>query len=96
MERKKMNKLLVLVLVVVVTMMVGSAHATDWNFYGSARVQTFIEKNDSGNSAGSFTEYEQYLQTNSRIGARVKVNEQLTGRFEYGASSGNANIRLLY
>jgi hypothetical protein len=94
MERKKMNKLLVLV--VVVTMMVGSAHATDWNFYGSARVQTFIEKNDSGNSAGSFTEYEQYLQTNSRIGARVKVNEQLTGRFEYGASSGNANIRLLY
>ena len=36
------------------------------------------------------------LQGNSRIGAAVKVSDALSGRFEYGASNGNANIRHLY
>ena len=35
------------------------------------------------------------LQSNSRIGAKVK-NGDVSGRFEYGTSGGNANIRHLY
>ncbi len=38
----------------------------------------------------------QDLQCNSRIGAKVSVNDELTGRFEYGTSGGNASLRLLY
>lgn len=46
----------------------------EWNFYGSARIQTFVEIDDHTGSVDSQTNYEQYLQSNSRIGAGVKVN----------------------
>ncbi len=83
------------------------AYAADWNFYGSARVNTFYTKFEkspfsSGRAAlglamGSDTKnYEQGLQGNARIGARVKVNDSLSGRFEYGALRGNVNLRILY
>ncbi len=89
-----MKKLMVIV--AALAMISGSAYAADWNFYGSARVTTFYTdidaagvNNDSGNIDAS-------LQGNARIGANVKVSDELSGRFEYGASGGNANIRLLY
>ena len=68
--------------------------AADWNFYGSARVRTFYD--DVDGTGASTTNLTHALQGNSRIGARVKVSDTLDGRFEYGASSGNANIRHLY
>ncbi|MEH0018871.1 MAG: hypothetical protein V6Z89_04420 [Desulfobacter sp.] len=72
----------------------GSAIAADWNFYGSARVSTFVtEADQSGTETDNFA---QELQGNARIGATVKVSDELAGGFEYGASSGNANIRKLY
>ena len=40
--------------------------------------------------------FEQDLNGNARIGARVKVSDTLSGRFEYGAKSGNANMRILW
>ncbi|MDD9302875.1 MAG: hypothetical protein HUK40_11285 [Desulfobacter sp.] len=72
----------------------GTAFAADWNFYGNARVQTFYEDVDTGSA--SSTNLSHSLQSNSRIGANVKVSDELVGRFEYGASGGNANIRHLY
>ena len=82
--------------------------AAEWDFYGSARVSTFYTKwdenmldtNNGGNpilGTGPDTEnYEQDLNGNARIGAKVKVSDSLTGQFEYGAKKGSANIRLLW
>jgi len=65
-----------------------SAAAADWNFYGSARIETFYQENGTD-------EFSMDQAGNSRIGATVKVSDELTGRFEYG-SGDNASIRLLY
>lgn len=79
-----------------VTIFATGASAADWNFYGSARVSTFITDTDNNGAVEDTTNYDQQLQSNARIGAKVKVNDSLAGRFEYGASGGNANIRHLY
>ncbi len=79
-------------------LLTGAASAADWNFYGSARISTFhtdFEK-DPFNSGADTENYEQNLNGNSRIGARVKVSDTLSGRFEYGALGGDANIRILW
>jgi len=89
-----MKKLLLIV--ALVAMFAGSAVAADWNFYGSARISTFWVNTDNTSTSTDTTNYEQALNGNSRIGAKVKVSDELTGRFEYGAASGSANIRLLY
>ncbi|MBA3009424.1 MAG: autotransporter outer membrane beta-barrel domain-containing protein [Proteobacteria bacterium] len=100
-----MKKLMVLaVLLVFIT---GSAYAADWNFYGSARVQTTYTNFKAspfspsaaalGLALGNETSnYEQKLYGNARIGANVKVSDELTGQFEYGAQSSTANIRILW
>lgn len=88
-------KRLLLVAVLAAGIALGSnAMASDWNFYGSARLQTFWTDVDDGSD--SETNFSESLQGNSRIGAKVKVSDELIGRFEYGASSGNANIRHLF
>lgn len=82
-------------------------YAAEWNFYGSARVNTTYTKMDndpfSSNAAilglgvGSDTKnFEQKLFGNARIGAKVKVSDELTGHFEYGALGGRANLRVLW
>ena len=92
-----MKKLLMIAAVLV--FFSGSAYAVDWNFYGSARVSTFYSKIDNnpyvvGNP--DTKNYEQDLNGNARIGAKVKVSDTLTGRFEYGAKGGSANLRILW
>ena len=84
-----------LLCVAILAMMAGSAYAADWNFYGSARVETFYTDTDNGDGT-STTNFNEELLGTSRIGAKVDVNDELKGRFEYGASDGEANIRLLY
>ncbi len=79
-----------------VTLFAMSASAADWNFYGSARVQTFVTDTDNKGGVQDTKNFSQTLQSNARIGARVKVSDELVGRFEYGASGGNANLRHLY
>jgi hypothetical protein len=86
----------IIVAVAALALMAGSAYAAEWNFYGSARVSTFWTDTDTDNGADDDTQFDEGLQSNSRIGAKVKVSDELTGRFEYGASGGDANIRLLY
>lgn len=83
--------------VAVFAVMAGSAYASEWNFYGSARVQTFWSDTDPIDGPDtSDTTYGESLQSNARIGAKVKVSDELSGRFEYGAKNGAANIRHLY
>lgn len=89
---KKMRKTLSMMVALTAVLYSGMALAADWNFYGSARVETFFTDSDKTDS----TNISESLQGNSRIGARVKVSDELTGRFEYGAKDGNANLRLLY
>jgi hypothetical protein len=94
----------IIVAVAALALMAGSAYAAEWNFYGSARVSTFwsdtdvdgVEEWDDVDDYLEDVQFNEQLQTNARIGAKVKVSDELTGRFEYGASGGTANIRLLY
>lgn len=70
------------------------AMAADWNFYGSARMATWYSTYDdavAGTDDVSNTQWDQ--QGNSRIGAKVKVNDQIGGRFEMSDGFGK---RLLY
>lgn len=92
MKGKKMKKKVSMIAALMVMLYGGMAFAADWNFYGSARVETFFTDSDLKDS----TNLSESLQGNARIGAKVKVNDELTGRFEYGSSDGYANIRLLY
>lgn len=85
-----MKKLMVLVAALaLVAASAMTAAAADWNFYGSARVATFYVDSDLADT----TNYAQNLQGNSRIGANVKVSDELTGRFEYGTG---VNTRILW
>ena len=94
-----MKKLFVLLgAVVLVVAFTAPSFAAEWSFYGSSRVSMFWTSRDPGDTLGpegddSFTDYNMGLQGNARIGANVKANDNLTGRFEYG---GTANMRLLY
>ncbi|MCP4722054.1 MAG: hypothetical protein GY860_21555, partial [Desulfobacteraceae bacterium] len=87
-----MKKLMIMVAAMV--MLASSAYAADWNFYGSARVATFYNSVETISSGvASADNYSQALQGNSRIGATVKVSDELTGGFEYGTG---VNVRKLY
>ena len=87
-----MKKLMVIF--AALAMLTSSAYAADWNFYGSARVATFYTEVDP-NTAGvnDTTNIGHDLQGNARIGANVKVSDELTARFEYGTG---VNVRILY
>ena len=71
-----------------------TAAAADWNFYGSSRIASFYETTEQIDSAAEDVDnFSMNLQGNSRIGANVKVSDELSGRFEYGTG---VNTRLLY
>jgi len=89
--------------------LVGSAVAADWSFYGSARMGTWWYANSdfevpladnvpgamsSGTRDHSDLDLSHFLQSNARIGANVTSGD-VSGRFEYGAADGKANIRIL-
>ena len=77
-----------------IVMLSGAAHAADWNFYGSANVSTYYEKVEV--SGIDTTNFAMGLQDNSLIGAEVMVSDAVSGRFEYGAENGKADVRYLY
>jgi len=83
-----------MLVVAIVAMFAGSSMAAEWDFYGSARIATFYTKVDTiGGNTDSIDQYQQAMQGNSRIGAKVKVSDELTARFEYGTG---VNVRILY
>jgi len=86
-------KKFIVALAVSAMLMTGSAFAADWNFYGSARVSTFVVDTEVIAGTAETDNYVQGLQGNSRFGATVKVSDELTGGFEYGTG---VNVRKLY
>nr|WP_319393129.1 hypothetical protein [uncultured Desulfobacter sp.] len=86
----------IIVAVTALMLMAGSAYAADWNFYGKAWLWTGWSDTDNINGTDGDTQYGESLYNNSRIGANITVSDELSARFEYGANSGNANIRHLY
>lgn len=90
---EKMKKLVVMAAALAMVLSVAmTAAAADWNFYGNARVGTFVHDTETPGAADVQT-FEQNLQGNSRIGARVQVSDELRGRFEYGTG---VNVRHLF
>jgi len=70
------------------------AMAADWDFYGSARMGTWSQWTDYGADIDDLRNTVWALQGNSRVGAKVKANDNgIGGRFEYGSGP---NLRLLY
>jgi len=94
-----MKKLFVMIAAVAfVVAFTAPSFAAEWSFYGSARMSTIWTDRDYGdgtNASGADDDLDlaHGLQGNSRIGANVKVSDNLTGRFEYGSTP---NLRLLY
>lgn len=84
-----MKKLVVLLTAVAfVVGMALPAMAADWNFYGSARVFTYYAWTDETKD-DKFDELHFGLQGNSRIGARVKASDSVSGQFEFSVSGNN-------
>jgi hypothetical protein len=71
------------------------AFAAEWSFYGHTRLTTFWADEDFGdfNPFGKTDDWDDDfdlnhdLQGNTRIGANVKVTDNLVGRFEFGVGS---------
>ena len=78
------------------------AGAVDWEFYGIAKVKTFYEFNDAADGKtfaddkDTDTDFDMGLQANSRVGAKAKVNEELSGVAELGISDSSVTTRHLY
>jgi hypothetical protein len=68
--------------------------AADWNFYGSARFDTFSHDNSKEVTGTGYSDADTQWTTasNARIGANVSAGD-VGGRFEYGPTP---NLRLLY
>ena len=91
-----MKKLFILFIAaaMVAAFTVPAAADAEWNFYGSARMTTFWVDDDpdvAGVDSDAGTVWAQ--QGNSRIGANVKFNDEIGGRFEMSDGFGK---RLLY
>lgn len=82
-----MKKLTILLAAVALVCFSVPAMAVDWNFYGSARVNTWYVSTDlgqdnvAGDSGDAEVRWGNNGQNNSRIGARVKA-DAVSGRFE--------------
>lgn len=87
----------IIVAALALALMAGSAYAAEWNFYGEAMIYTVWTDEDQidGSNDGD-TQFAEGLYDASAIGAEVKVSDELSGRFEYGAADGNADVVLLY
>lgn len=96
-----MKKLLVIMMALLIA---APAMAGEWDFYGSARFQVgsfdrskeFVGTGGTwGSSDGINDDTDSFwsVQGNSRIGAKVKTSDAISGRFEYSAAPG---LRLLY
>lgn len=91
-----MKKLFVMIAAVAfVVAFTAPSFAAEWSFYGSARISTFWTdvSDEIGPNGDDDLDLGHSLQGNSRIGANVKVSDNLVGRFEYGSTP---NLRMLY
>lgn len=80
-------------------LMATSAYAAEWDFYGSATVDTFWSDDDQNAGTDNVDTQIQadLIGSGSVIGANVKVSDELTGRFEYANANANAvSLRHIY
>ena len=79
-----------------------SAIAADWGLYGSMRFATFyVNQDDDFTGNDSDTDLRDFgLQGNSRVGAKVKVNDKFSAHLELyvkgGSNSNDVGTRLFY
>jgi len=78
-----MKKLTILIAAIALVCFSVPAMAVDWNFYGSARVNTWYVSTDAGKGGNDDSEvrWGSNGQDNARLGARVK-HESVSGRIE--------------
>jgi hypothetical protein len=97
-----MKKFTILIAAIALVCFSVPAMAADWNFYGSARMQTTYISDDYDNTtnpAGTDNKDAATLwnlQSNTRFGARVKHEGPLEGRMEFGVNESTITSRLLY
>ena len=92
------KSLFLLAAIALLTAFTAPSFASEWNFYGQARMTTFWVDEDFGDFDIFFSDKKDHdldhnLQSNARIGATVKVSDNLVGRFEYGTG---INLRILW
>jgi hypothetical protein len=85
-----MKKLLIVLAVLVLA---APTMAAEWNFYGQARFGTWsVDKDYDVPGVGSDRETLWSQQSNSRIGATVKFNDEIGGAFEMSDSFGKRKL----
>jgi len=97
-EEFMMKKMFVVLSAIIVAIAFAiPAGATDWDFYGSVRMQTFRVDQDEDASATGYDDEDSIWGLNpiSRVGATVQ-NGDIGGRFEYGHVNDNVTLRRLY
>ena len=92
------KSLVLLAAITLVAVFTATSFASEWSFYGQARMTTFWVDEDFGDFGIFFGGKKDHdldygLQDNSRIGANVKIGDNLVGRFEYGTG---INLRILW
>jgi hypothetical protein len=96
-----MKKFTILIAAIALVCFSVPAMAADWNFYGSARMQTTYMSDDFDDTTNAAktddkdaaTRWD--LQGNTRFGARVK-GEKMAGRMEFGVNESTITSRLLW
>ena len=86
----------IIVAALTLALVAGSAYAAEWNFYGEAKVYTVWFETDEIDGDDGDTQFTEGLYEAGMIGAEVKVSDDLTAGFEYGAAGGVADVVLLY
>ncbi|NDY73266.1 hypothetical protein DO021_17020 [Desulfobacter hydrogenophilus] len=99
----------IIVAIAALALMASSAYAAEWNFYGEAMVYTGwvdsdpVDDSTVGETIGNFIDdfgddlqYDEGLYTIAKIGAYVKVSDELSGRFEYQVKDGDVVLEHLY
>jgi hypothetical protein len=98
-----------LIIILAAIAMVGAFTATsmaaEWNFYGSSRMTT-VYYDKSKEAVGDITPGNPALfddqdmtwtnQSNTRIGAKVKASDAVSGRFEFAVWAPGVSTRLMY
>ncbi len=95
-----MKKFAILIAAIALVAFTVPAMAVDWNFYGNARMATYYTSNNKSQTADTNVDGLLWdLQSNSRIGAKIKA-DNINGQFEFAVASndggGDVRTRRLY
>jgi len=85
-----MKKLAILIAAIALVAFTVPAMAADWNFYGNARMATYYTSDYNGSTSSDGLQWD--MQTNSRVGAKVKT-DKLKGQFEMGFTDRNSRSK---